>query len=193
MDIDHDLDIDIKDGVYSPSDDTFLLLEIMDLDGDENVLEIGCGSGFISLHCALKGCKVMSVDLSRKAIENTLYNANRNGLDIDTAVMDMFSGLSGRWDVIIFNPPYLPNENGLEFDHRWDGGERGDEALTRFLSEAQKYLKEEGYVYTVFSDRAPLENIEALIDKRYILLRTRSKTFSFETIYAVKLKKGNEN
>ncbi len=188
MKISSDIDIDVNEGVYTPSDDTFLLLEMIDLNGGESVLEIGCGSGIVSLHCAQKGCKVMAIDISREAVKNTLFNAERNGLDLDGTVMDMFLGLSGHWDIIIFNAPYLPKEEELELDHRWDGGEKGDESLVWFLSEAQKYLKESGYIYFVCSDRAPLKNINTLIDERYLTLEIRSKTFSFETIYSFKLK-----
>ncbi len=188
MEILSDLDIEVDEGVYSPSDDTFLLVELIDLKGDERVLEIGCGSGFISLHCASKGCETTSVDISKKAVENTLCNAERNDLEIDAKVSDIFSELSGSWDVIIFNPPYLPKERDIEHDFRWDGGERGDETLLNFLSEADNYLEKEGIVYLIYSDRAPTDDIEKMIDEKYSSVQKKSKTFAFETIYAVKLR-----
>ncbi|MGM0405798.1 MAG: HemK2/MTQ2 family protein methyltransferase [Thermoplasmatota archaeon] len=183
-----DLDIQVDEGVYSPSDDTFLLVELINLKGDERVLEIGCGSGFISLHCASKGCETTSVDISKKAVENTLSNAVRNDLKIDVKVSDMFSELSGKWDVIIFNPPYLPKERDIEHDLRWDGGERGDETLLNFLPEADDHLEKEGVVYFIYSDRAPTDDIEKIIEKKYSLVQKNSQTFTFETIYAVRLR-----
>ncbi len=181
------LDIEVDDEVYVPSDDTFLLIELLQLEGNERVLEIGCGSGFISLHCASIGCETTSVDISEMALENTLYNAKINNLKINTKVSDMFSKLSGRWDIIIFNPPYLPKEKAFDQDLRWDGGKRGDEIVVRFLSKAHNYLKKGGSIYLIYSDRSPLNKIENIIDEKYTLLKKSSQTFSFETIYAVKL------
>jgi len=182
-----DLEIEVYDSVYVPSHDTFLLIELLELNGNERVLEIGCGSGFVSLHCASKGCRTTAVDISKKAVENTLSNASKNDLEIEVKTSDMFSGLSDRWDVIIFNPPYLPEEMDLPPDVRWDGGKSGDETILYFLSEAYNYLKNGGEIYMIYSDRAPLEKINNKIDERYVVLKKISETFSFETIYAVKL------
>lgn len=174
-------------GVYEPSNDSFLLMELIEIDGDERVLEIGCGSGIISIHCASEGCEVTAVDISEKAVKNTLRNAERNGLDIDVKVSHLFSSLSGKWDIIVFNPPYLPEIEELEHDPRWDGGKQGDEIIVEFLFKAGKSLSEEGKIYFVYSDRAPVERIHNLIERRYAVLDKISETFSFETIYAVEL------
>ncbi|MFW6305639.1 MAG: HemK2/MTQ2 family protein methyltransferase [Candidatus Saliniplasma sp.] len=187
MEILSELDYDVNEGVYAPSDDSFLLIELLELNGDERVLEIGCGSGLISLHCASKGCETTAVDVSETAVENTFHNAERNGLKIDAKLSDMFTELSSQWDVIIFNPPYLPNEQNLARDIRWDGGERGDETILDFLSQAPDFLIDEGLVYLIYSDRAPVDRIHKVIEGRYTLQEKLSETFSFETIYAIKL------
>lgn len=187
MEIIKELEIEVCDGVYEPSEDSILLLELIEVEDEEKVLEIGCGSGMISLHCARVGCEVTAVDISKKATKNTLRNSLRNRLDIDVKVSDLFSDLSGRWDTIIFNPPYLPEVRELDSDPRWDGGKNGDETILEFLSKADKYLEENGHIYFIYSDRGTLHNICQLIEEKYTLLEQRSETFRFETIFAAKL------
>ncbi len=107
MKLNPDLDFQVAEGVYAPSDDTFLLLSAIDLKGDERVLELGTGSGIIGLHCARAGARVTVTDISKDAVTNARHNTELNGLYISIIHTDLFSGLRGRFDVMIFNPPYL--------------------------------------------------------------------------------------
>ncbi|MBR4180832.1 MAG: methyltransferase, partial [Candidatus Methanomethylophilaceae archaeon] len=51
-----DIRIQEDPDVYPPSDDSILLIESLDVKQGEKVLEVGCGSGIVSIHCALNGC-----------------------------------------------------------------------------------------------------------------------------------------
>ncbi|MFW5952999.1 MAG: HemK2/MTQ2 family protein methyltransferase [Candidatus Natronoplasma sp.] len=189
MKFDEDLDIEIHEGVYAPSDDTFLLLNMINIDGDEQILEIGCGSGAISLHCSAQGCYVLSVDKDERAIKNTKMNAEKNDLDTAVKKSHLFSTITeDDWDVIIFNPPYLPRDETPVQDDRWDGGERGDEIVVRFLKEAEDYLKIDGKLYTCYSSLSPKERIEEVIEKRYEIVSVEKRQFFFETLYGLELK-----
>ncbi len=188
MKIDRSIKIEIDEGVYSPDHDTYLLLDIVDVDKGEEVLEIGSGSGIISLHCSKKGPKVTAVDKDEKALENTNKNAELNDIELDVKRSDLFSDIDKKFDVIIFNPPYLPKHEDLEIDDRWDGGERGDEVILQFLKEVKFYLNENGRIYLCFSDMAPLDNINSTIEQNFEVENKEGKNFRFETLYVYKLK-----
>ena len=65
------------DGVYEPAEDSWLMVNnLPDFQG--SVLEIGCGSGIISLHLAQRGNEVTAVDINPKAVEATKFNASFN-------------------------------------------------------------------------------------------------------------------
>jgi len=188
--VDSELNIEINEGVYEPSDDTFLLLSMIKVESDEKVLEIGCGSGIISLHCRAQGCDVLSVDKDERALENTKLNAKKNDLDISVKKSYLFSNITDKnWDMIIFNPPYLPRDEFLSKDDRWDGGERGDEMIVRFLEKAEYYLKEDGNLFTCYSSLSPTDLIKEVIEERYDIVNIEQRYFFFETLYGLELNK----
>lgn len=187
MKIEESIDIKIDDDVYSPDQDSYLLLDILNVEEGEKVLEIGVGSGIISLHCAKRGAYVTAVDKSEKALENTRKNGELNELDIRLKKSDLSSEIKSKYDIIIFNPPYLPKHEDLEMDDRWDGGERGDEVTVKFLEDVMDHLEEDGRVFLCFSDMAPLKRIISAIDKNFDVLTKKEKRFRFETLYAYEL------
>ena len=109
MKIDTSIKIKVNCGVYPPSEDSYLLIECIDV-GKEKVLEIGTGTGIIALHAAKNGAVVTTVDKNQKAVKNARGNAEKNGINIDIKQSDLFSSVDGMFDVIIFNPPYLPSD-----------------------------------------------------------------------------------
>ena len=156
MEIDTGIKIESDKGVYPPSEDSYLLLQCLDI-GKERMLEIGTGTGIIALHAAKIGADVTAVDKNRKAVKNALRNAEKNHIEITFKESDLFSNVDGRFDVIVFNPPYLPSE---EMKEAWEGGREGIEIAKRFLSEASRHLNPGGRIYILLST---LGNIDKLI------------------------------
>ncbi len=62
--------------VYPPSEDSVMLIQSFDVDADESLLEIGCGSGVVAIHCARDGADVTCGDINPKAVELTRMNAD---------------------------------------------------------------------------------------------------------------------
>lgn len=185
MKIKTDLDILEEDSVYTPDDDSYLLISLMEIEAGERVLEIGCGSGIISIHCALAGGVVTAVDINEKAVKQTKYNAEKNGVVIHNILVgDMFQPVKGIWDVIVFNPPYLPKIDGQKTDVRWDGGSKGDETTVRFLEEAWKHMHTDSRLYFCCSDMAPMDEIERIINQYYVGHKEETKNYDFENLYA---------
>lgn len=165
----NDLRIGLHKEVYEPAEDTFLLLNSLDISSDDTVFEIGTGSGIIALSCAQTGASVVCSDINPYAIalvkKNIEQNKDKiNGL-IDIRKGSLFDVLNPQeqFSLIIFNPPYLPTledeyigGNGW-FDKAVSGGKNGLSITKEFLFNLLHHLKENGRAYTIFSTRSPRE------------------------------------
>lgn len=151
MEYDPGISISEDPEVYPPSDDSILLIESLDVHPGERVLEVGCGSGVVSIHCALNGCDVTSGDINPRAVELTRRNAEANGADIDVVETDVYSAVEGRFDTIVFNLPYLPVEEDGLLEKAWSGGPDGLGPLPRLLEGADDRLLPGGRVVVVVS------------------------------------------
>ncbi|MCL4452014.1 MAG: methyltransferase [Candidatus Thermoplasmatota archaeon] len=173
--------------VYVPAEDTFLLLREANCHG--KVLEIGTGSGLIAIYLAKQGLQVDAVDISKHALECASANCVANGVSIRLVQSDLFHDVRGKYDTIIFNPPYLPVNDQIEGAEAWNGGSDGFYVIRRFLEGAPDHLSESGVIFMILSD---LTDINSLINEfsNFIFTRLGSEHFESETIYAYQLKLG---
>ena len=146
-----ELIIEKDEDVYPPSDDSFLLIRSFDVRTGERILEIGCGSGIVSMHCATNGGIVTCGDINKKAVALTKKNMSLNSLDAVVIETDLYSGISGRFDTIIFNLPYLPVEEDGDLALAWSGGEDGLGPLPGLISGAYKHILPGGRLIVVVS------------------------------------------
>lgn len=133
--------------IYKPREDSFLLRKQVRKYAKGKVLDMGTGSGVQAL-AALENTKdVLAVDINAGAVE-ILKNKGVNAI-----VSDLFAKVKGRFDVIIFNPPYLPEdpEEDEESKLTTTGGKQGHEIIERFLKEAKKHLNKDGIILLLFS------------------------------------------
>ncbi|MFT4974449.1 MAG: release factor glutamine methyltransferase [Myxococcota bacterium] len=116
----------------------------------QRLLDLGCGSGIVGLLAQRAGARVVSCDLSPRAVEA----AKCNGI-ADARQGDLFDAVGAeRFDVICFNPPYFlgePSDRG--FDRALYGGGRL-EVLRRFFDGVGARLRAGGRGWMVLSDRA---------------------------------------
>lgn len=177
----------VEHPVYVPAEDTFLLLREAKCHG--KVLEIGTGSGLIAIYFAKQGFQVDAVDISRYALERASANCAMNRVSIGLAQSDLFSEVRGKYDTIIFNPPYLPVNDQIEGAEAWNGGSDGFHVIRRFLAGAPDHLSESGVIFMILSD---LTDIDSLINEfsNFIFTRLGSEHFESETIHAYQLKLG---
>lgn len=177
---DTSLQIDVHGGVYEPAEDSHLLIQAVEVTGNERALDMGCGCGIVALHLAREGCRVVAADISEHAVENTRMNAEKNGLTIQAITSDLFAEIEGIFDVITFNPPYLPTEN----EHlAWDGGREGIEVMARFLHEAHGHLSENGRIYMVMSSLGNVEKLMKMFSGNYRFTEVARTSFFFERLY----------
>ena len=113
--------INVNENVLIPRFETELLTEKTInyckkfLDKKIKVLDIGCGSGAISI--ALKknlNCDVDAIDISLKALDVAKENAKLNHVDINFYQSDMLKNVDKKFDLIISNPPYISYDEEVE-------------------------------------------------------------------------------
>lgn len=158
-----ELAIDEREDVYPPSEDSILLIESLDVRSGEKILEIGCGSGVVSIHCALNGASVTAVDINPSAIELARENASKNNVPVSIMYSDLFENVEGRFDTIFFNLPYLPVDDEGMLAKAWSGGEDGMGPLPRLLDEMGDHLTENGRLLVVVSSLMDRERLKGLL------------------------------
>jgi release factor glutamine methyltransferase len=78
----------------------------------KDVLELGCGSGIITVYAAQMSRHVTAVDISPDAVENTKVNVAAQGLSNVTVLRsDGFEAVTGQYEVVISNPPWIDFES----------------------------------------------------------------------------------
>lgn len=145
-------------GVYEPAEDTFLLADHLRVREGERVLELGTGCGILAVLAAERGGRVLATDVSEEALRCAWLNAWKNGVGerVELRKGNLFEPVgSSRFDLILFNPPYLPEEG--EGDPRWSGGEDGREVLDPFLSALPSHLSKGGRSLFVQSSLSGVE------------------------------------
>ncbi|MDO5529695.1 MAG: peptide chain release factor N(5)-glutamine methyltransferase [Paracoccus sp. (in: a-proteobacteria)] len=102
-------DFRVTQDVLDPRPETETLIEAALAMGWRSVLDLGTGSGaiLISLLAARPGSTGLGVDLSPAAIEIARQNAASIGVRADFLVSDWLSSVTGRFDLIVSNPPYI--------------------------------------------------------------------------------------
>ena len=173
------------DDVYPISEDTLLILN--NIKCGKRVLEIGTGKGAIAIKCAEEGSKVIAVDIDKDAVEHLKRIVKERNLDIDVRESDLFQNVEGKFDTIIFNPPYLPGDAIDIKDLQWaGGGEYGDEIIMKFLENAWRYLKDDGEIYLILSSYNRIEEMKRYPYRFEMLKKLK---LSFHTIFLYRLRK----
>jgi release factor glutamine methyltransferase len=88
-----------------------------------------------------------------------------------------------KFDLIIFNPPYLP-QTGRKLDIISEGGEKGYEILEKFFDKVPIFLKEDGTVLIVFSSLTNRKKVNEIIEKNgFTFEQLDKKSLFFEELY----------
>ena len=188
--------IELHPEVYEPAEDTFLLLESIHIKPNDNVFEIGTGCGIIALVCASRSANVICTDINPYAVALAKRNYKRNKCFIqgkfEVRKSSLFSEIKNNeiFDVIIFNPPYLPTKKDELvggsgwFDVATNGGAEGLKIVKRFIDGLSKYLSKNGKAYFIFSSLSNIKKLSLYISKSKLKAKVVSSyNFIDETLF----------
>ena len=175
--------------IYPPSEDSFFLTnllkkeipELLKKNSELTFLEIGAGSG-IHLETAFKsGIKkenIYSCDINPAAVSHC------NLLGFHCIHSNLFEQIKESFDLIIFNPPYLP---GHKFDLEPDtyAGKKED-VIVRFLQQAKSHLNKDGRIFLLLSSKTPMEHIEEEMGRYQTKLLGNERLF-YEELFIYEL------
>ncbi len=187
------LKLEIEAGVYEPSDDSYLLAENLKVKSGDLVLELGTGCGLIALLAAKSANKVIATDISPIAVKCARHNVRLNQAiaKVEVRLGDLFDPIrvGEKFDIILFNPPYLPENRKKERDiidwveRAWDGGVSGRKIIDPFIRTCKKFLNSGGLVQMVQSSLSDIANSHRLFQAQEFQVNiSAQRTFFFEKI-----------
>jgi len=131
--------------------------------------------------------------LNEDAVKNAKYNALLNKVENATFHQsNLFNEVDGKFDSILFNPPYLPTERedrikDDKLNLALDGGKTGRETLDKFLYSFSDYLKPKGRLLLVHSSLNGVEQTKKVLNKKYSVRNMQTSDFFFEKLYLLRI------
>ena len=180
----------IETDLYEPAEDSLLLADaaVEAVEGDDLVLDVGTGSGFVGarVHDAV-GVRVIGTDLNPHACRR----ARDAGLEAVRAnLVDPFRDET--FDVVTFNPPYLPADAAAARDDWMEvaltGGDTGRAVIDPFLDSVGRVLTPDGYVLLLVSTLTGVEEVvERAGERGFSSVVVDETSFPYETLVVLKL------
>ena len=184
-----DFILNSDDNVYNPAEDSYLLADNLEISEGQSVLEIGTGSGIVAMYASRLTDKITVTDINFDACELARRNFRDNGIEgIEILFGNLFEPVKERkFDVILFNTPYLPTEDDEVIDdtinYAFDGGVNGRKVIDLFLNEVGNHLNDEGIVQLIQSSLSGNEETLKMLDELGFIAEIKEKEhFFFEDI-----------
>lgn len=161
-----DIFLKIPVGVFHPTLflSTLFLLEFIESQLIENLkaLELGAGSGLLSIAMAKRGALVTASDISEKACAAVRENGLANHVSIEVIHSDLFDDFVNRqFDIIVINPPYYPRNPQNEAEKAWYCG-ADFEYFQKLFAQLADYLSKNGVAIMVLSEDCAIDQISRL-------------------------------
>ena len=183
----------VSKDVYEPAEDTFLLAENLVVDKNDVVLDVGTGCGILGILAAKKARSVVAVDVNPHAVCCAKMNAELNGVaeKMGTLRSDLFKAIKKnvKFDLVIFNAPYLPSEMKEEknwIERAWAGGPTGRQLIDQFILQSPSYLKKGGKILLVQSTLSDVKKtVQKLRESQFCVRVLAQDKVAFETIVVI--------
>jgi release factor glutamine methyltransferase len=128
----------------------------------KSFLELGCGSGLISVWAAKQKAKVSGSDLNPVAVRVSKENAQRNGVNIVVFQSHLFHGIpSTKFDWIVINPPYYARKANNDEELAWNCGENFEYFVQLFF-ELPNYIHADSKVIMVLTEGCDILTIQRI-------------------------------
>jgi release factor glutamine methyltransferase len=176
--------------VYQPEADTFLLLHAArdEVRAGDRVLEIGTGSGTVA--AGITGpLTLVATDINPHAVSCAA------GKGVTVVRTDLFSGIRGTFDLILFNPPYLPTQPHERIDdwleYALDGGEDGRAVIRRFSEGVGRVLSSGGRILLLISSLTGIDAVKELFSRQGFISRVvLEEAAEDERLYILRITRG---
>ena len=169
--------------MYNPNVDSFLIIDSIREYYGKSALEIGTGSGVVSEYLLKNFKNVVSTDID---IDCLLYCKKYNNPKISLICCDATTAISGKFDLIVSNPPYLPYDSFL--DKTIHGGITGIEKTIHFIRSAVSNLEKSGHIILIVSSLSDISNLDRFIYENKIDMKIiNKKKIFYETLYVYEL------
>lgn len=141
----------------------------------KSLLELGAGSGLLSIYAAKNGAKVVASDISPISVQCVRANSAENSVDITTVQSDVFENIPRQgFDFILINPPYYKKNPTSVADYAWYCGEKGEYFQSLFQN-LDNYVHENSKVIMVLCDGCDLDMVKQLARENDFTLRKVQK------------------
>ena len=176
---------------YEPREDSLLLEKNIKRYARGRVLDMGTGSGIQAIEASNYAKKVIAADISRRSLKIAKRNAReQRARNITFRKTDLFSRIAGKFDLIIFNPPYLPIDEDIPYDPTTDGGVKGYEVIEGFMAQADDYLNPDGKILLLFSSLTRKREVDRIIKQHLFKGKPADKMkISWEMLYVYLIEK----
>lgn len=127
------------------------------------VLDMGCGSGIISIVCAKHGARCTAVDINEECVKAAEENVESNKVSesVNIHQSDLYSKIDStlKFDYIFFNPPYYKGEPENDFERAFKGG-MNLELIKSFIKNSGQYLNAKSKIYLILSNQVDIRLVE---------------------------------
>jgi release factor glutamine methyltransferase len=166
--------------IYEPSDDSYLLADVLKELKCRRFLDMGCGTG-LQANSIGNAEEIVCADINKDAVDYSKENVKK----IDFVTSDLFEKIEGKFDLIAFNTPYL--DEGEPKDTSWTVMQNGKDVIERFIRESRAHLEDGGQIMMLISDRDYQKYEKIAEETGYKWEVAREKQLFFERIFVVKL------
>ncbi len=172
--------------MYLPSDDTIFLANMVNRYSGTLALEIGTSSGIVLMELAKNFDTVIGTDIDFYSLKR-LLRMSRNHRVVCCHAASALHGI--KFDLIVTNPPYLPNYAG-HIDKTIDGGPAGVEITIDFLKDAIDRLEIGGKILIIVSSTSDTCKLDSFLSKNDIMVKKIAQKYLFyETLQILELSK----
>ncbi|WOF15748.1 methyltransferase [Methanoplanus sp. FWC-SCC4] len=182
---------EFSDQVYQPEEDTYLLLKtaLREVKLTDRILEVGTGSGLIASEMTKISKNTIAVDINPHACKS----AKKRGVEIIRSnLMTSFKENKTAFDLILFNPPYLPTKPEEKIDdwleYALDGGINGRETIEEFAKQLNGIMSKTGRCLLLISSLTGPDEVAMIFSRLgFLSFIVAEKKVEDEKLYVIRI------